>query len=169
MTFAHFSEATAHLLNKVSWEVTSQLQPGPVLVGWLCHSEVRKKGRQMTALIRGGFLATGMGISLQMVFCLACSLLCTVWISWQHFKNKEIAHKYMISGFSRKIIKAGYPRSTFSGNKQLLFGQGKCSLGGYRLLCLWCSWLGGLSSDMFHWPGIVFLHFPTSLIPMIWH
>lgn len=44
----------------------------------------------MTALIRGGFLATAIGINLQRVFCLAGSLLCTVWLSCQYLKIRRM-------------------------------------------------------------------------------
>lgn len=44
----------------------------------------------MTALIRGGFLATAIGLSLQRVFCLAGSLLCTVWLSCQYLKIRRM-------------------------------------------------------------------------------
>ena len=82
----------------------------------------------------GGFLATGRGISLQTVFCLASSLLCTVWISCQYLKIRRLHINMWFLASLGKILRAGYPRSTFSGKKRLQFGQGEYSIR-YRLLC----------------------------------
>lgn len=113
------------LFSKVSWEVSPLLQPGPGRVGCLCHSELRERRRRTAALIRGGFLATGRRISLQTVFCLAGSLLCTVWISCQYLKIRRLHINMWLLASLGKILRAGYPWSTFSGNKRLQFGQGE--------------------------------------------
>lgn len=142
---------------------TPPLQPGPVLGGRLCHSEWRgREGKwQPWSEVASRPLACGLACRWRFAWPAPCS--CTVWISCQYLQMRGSHIKNMISGFFGRTMKAGYPRSTFSGIRRLLFGQDECSLVGHRVLCLSCSWLGGLLSDIYHPSGPVFLHFPCIL------
>lgn len=131
--------------------------------------------RHTGALTRGGFLAAGMEFTLAGVFCLAYSLLRTVWLSYQYFKNQETAceqiHDFwlVLKNQKGRLFWAHILRQqTATPDTGAPFGRGKYWALGYRLTSPFCApvleaWCRHLV------PGLAqhcFLTLPVSLLPI---